>query len=255
MTTREQQKKKMELMQQGMRLMNGGLSREFGAPPKRGWIAGGNDLRQPIKPDKLIEACDRFRGALAVGPDLTALNLLGLMQESLGRYGEAEKTFRELGVLAEHQQSRPYADGARQGAERCARKARDPAWKIPAGNVAPASDTAAVDQAEKHATEFAAALIAGRFTDAHGMLSRAARKQWPVSKIEDAYKRMTAGIESSLDHVGVLDVMEDWPDKGPADMAWLCISLEGPGGGEAVTVEVQLEEGRPVIRKINWGRP
>jgi hypothetical protein len=255
MTTREEQKRKMAFMQQGMRLMNAGLSRDFGTPPRRGWIAGGNDLRQAIKPDKLLEACERFRDALAIGPDMTALNLLGLMLESLGKYGEAEKAFRDLAWLSGEQQSKPYADGARTGAARCARKATDPSWAIRLDGVPPAVSTAGMEAAEKCAADFGAALVTGRFADAHKMLSRAAKKRWSAQQIEQGYKSITEHLESQPELAGVLEVLQEWPAKSAGDVAWIYISLDAEDGGEAVSVVVQSEGDRHAIREIEWGRP
>ena len=57
---------------------------------------------------------------------------------------------------------------------------------------------------------------------------------------------------------GLLEVgqtMEAWPDKQPHDVGWAYVSIGGDVYSEAVTVVVARENGRLVIRQVEFGRP
>ena len=49
--------------------------------------------------------------------------------------------------------------------------------------------------------------------------------------------------------------MDYWPDKQPRDIGWAYAAIWGEGFSEAVTVTVAEEEGKEVIRVLEWGRP
>ncbi len=49
--------------------------------------------------------------------------------------------------------------------------------------------------------------------------------------------------------------MEDWPDREESDLGWVYVALSGSTFSEAVTVVVSNQEGRHVIRSLEWGRP
>jgi hypothetical protein len=49
--------------------------------------------------------------------------------------------------------------------------------------------------------------------------------------------------------------MEDWPNKEEDDIGWAYVALSGDSFSEAATVIMKLEDGRMVIRSIEWGRP
>lgn len=107
----------------------------------------------------------------------------------------------------------------------------------------------------KLAAEFAAALVAGRFDEAHNMLCASARNSWPVAALEEAYAEMVGYFESPPTLVQVMEVMTDWPDKKPQDIGWAYTAIAGDDESEAVTVVIKSENGANLIRSIEWGRP
>jgi hypothetical protein len=107
----------------------------------------------------------------------------------------------------------------------------------------------------KVAAAFAAALVAGDFAGAHQMLSAGARAEWPPAALQSAYTSMIEHFEGPAGFVQVAEVMSEWPGKIPGDVGWAYVAIAGDIASEAVTVVVHDENGRHVIRSIEWGRP
>lgn len=107
------------------------------------------------------------------------------------------------------------------------------------------------------AREFANALVAGNFDQAHGMLSSAAKAEWGPEKLKAAFHQMLEYCESPPNFVQVMEVMTEWqyPAMQPNDVGWAYAAIAGDDWSEAVTVIVSSEGGRDVIRNIEWGRP
>lgn len=105
------------------------------------------------------------------------------------------------------------------------------------------------------AARFAAALIAGRYVDAHGLLAASARGTWSASALRQAHEDMVSYFGTPPHTAQTIMVMDDWPDRQPDDIGWAYASIEGDGEAEAVTVIVTLENGAARIRGIEWGRP
>jgi len=107
----------------------------------------------------------------------------------------------------------------------------------------------------KIAFEFAQALVAGAFDQAHGMLSSVAKNQFDPATLRSTYLQMIEYFESPPNFVQVMEAMTEWPDKQPLDVGWAYAAIAGQGESEAVTVVVSSEGGRHLIRNIEWGRP
>jgi len=107
----------------------------------------------------------------------------------------------------------------------------------------------------KIAFEFAQALVAGAFDQAHGMLSSVAKTQFDPATLRSTYLQMIEYFESPPNFVQVMEAMTEWPDKQPLDVGWAYAAIAGQGESEAVTVVVSSEGGRHLIRNIEWGRP
>jgi hypothetical protein len=107
----------------------------------------------------------------------------------------------------------------------------------------------------KVAAAFASALVAGDFAGAHQMLSDGAKAEWTPAALESAYTKMIEYFEGPASFVQVTVVMSDWPGKIPSDIGWAYAAIAGDIASEAVTVVVTDENGRHVIRSIEWGRP
>jgi hypothetical protein len=104
----------------------------------------------------------------------------------------------------------------------------------------------------KIAFEFAKALVAGNFDQAHGMLSSDAKAKWDVATLRSRYLKMVGYFPSPPNFVQVMEAM---PANDPHDVGWAYAAIIGDGEGEAVAVVVSSEGGKHLIRSIVWGRP
>jgi hypothetical protein len=105
------------------------------------------------------------------------------------------------------------------------------------------------------ASEFAKALVAGNFDQAHKMLSSAAKRDWDPGKLRTRYLKMVGYFESPPNFVEVMEAMSEAEDKEPLDVGWAYAAIMGEGESEAVAVVVSSEGGKHLIRSITWGRP
>ena len=107
----------------------------------------------------------------------------------------------------------------------------------------------------KVALAFATALVNGKFGEAEAMLATEISAGWSSSDLQEAYGEMVAYFSTPPDFVHVEVVMTDWPDKQPGDIGWAYTTIACDGEGEAVTVIACAENGKHLIRDIEWGRP
>ena len=107
----------------------------------------------------------------------------------------------------------------------------------------------------KIASEFAKALVAGNFDQAHGMLSTGAKAKLDTAALRGKYLKMVGYFKSPPNFVQVLEATTEWPDKEPHDVGWAYAAIAGEGEGEAVAVVVSSEGGKHLIRYVTWGRP
>jgi len=105
------------------------------------------------------------------------------------------------------------------------------------------------------AFRFASKLVAGKFDEAHQMLSPAAKREWPAPRLESTFREMVGYFQAPPGLVMVMNTMEDWPDKRPNDIGWAYAAIAGEGESEAVTVVVCDDGGDHLVRSIEWGRP
>jgi hypothetical protein len=87
------------------------------------------------------------------------------------------------------------------------------------------------------------------------MLSSGAKARWDVTTLREAYQNMTGYFESPPNFVQVMEVMNEWPDKQSGDVGWAYAAIAGIGESEAVTIVVSAEDGKHLIRNVEWGRP
>lgn len=102
---------------------------------------------------------------------------------------------------------------------------------------------------------FAKHLTAGRFDDAHAMLSGHLRQQCAPSDLNEEYSEMISYGGSLPDSVELISVMDTWPDRQANDLGWAYVAISGDGFSEAVVVVIAQEAHRTVIRALEWGRP
>ena len=105
------------------------------------------------------------------------------------------------------------------------------------------------------AAGFARALVAHRYDQAHGMLSTSLAAHTPPEALRRAYESMIDYGDGPATDVRVVIVLDYWPDKLPGDVGWAYAAIWGPEFNEAVSVIVARENGRDVIRHLEWGRP
>jgi hypothetical protein len=107
----------------------------------------------------------------------------------------------------------------------------------------------------KIAFKFASLLFNGDFDSAYQMLSKSAQAEWSSATLATTYNEMVEYFQGEVIEVQVITTLEDWPDKQPDDIGWAYAAIIGDGDSEAVTVVACNEDGRDVVRSIEWGRP
>jgi hypothetical protein len=105
------------------------------------------------------------------------------------------------------------------------------------------------------ALAFGRSLVAERFADAHGMLASSLRSSLSPAELEEKFASMIATGDGPPETAEVVAGDDDWPAKEPKDIGWVYVAIGGNGFNEAVTLTIAREEGRMVIREIEWGRP
>jgi hypothetical protein len=105
------------------------------------------------------------------------------------------------------------------------------------------------------AMNFARALAAGDYPRAHGLLSASLKASRTAEQLGAEYAEMISYGEGAPDILQVMTTMDDWPDKRLGDTEWVYVAMANNTYSEAVTVVVAQEDGRLVIRSIEWGRP
>lgn len=105
------------------------------------------------------------------------------------------------------------------------------------------------------ALAFAENIVAGDFNAAHGMLAPALGEKVSPAQLQAEYEGMIEYGGGPPDYVGVVGTLEEWPARQEGDVAWVYVTIDGEGYVEAVYVLIAEEQGRFVIREIEWGRP
>jgi len=108
------------------------------------------------------------------------------------------------------------------------------------------------------AVEFASALLRGDFEQAHRFLSRKLAEELSPEELREKYFEMFRGYTDETPARIQFDEEfcdEEWPAKQPGDLGWAYVGLLGDNVVEAVTPIVAVEDGRLVVREIDWGRP
>lgn len=115
------------------------------------------------------------------------------------------------------------------------------------------SVTADLDACTRVATEFATKLIHGKYAGAHLLLSADARADWPPSALREAYQDLVDWVGPAPDRIEVARLVRDWDYREDGDLALVCLLLHG-SESEGLGVTVSREDGREVIREVEWGR-
>lgn len=112
-------------------------------------------------------------------------------------------------------------------------------------------------QAVQIAEAFGHAIVRRDFQSAHTLLTADAQERHSEADLAAEVADMIEYADEPLTRAVVVEdvTMTDWPDKQIGDLAWVYVSLEGEGFGEAVTIVVTETASGPRIRELAWGRP
>lgn len=101
-------------------------------------------------------------------------------------------------------------------------------------------------------------LIAHRdYSGAWGLLTKEAQQSITPEDIKTAATSMSAYAPGPIREAQVMEefILEDWPEKQPADLAVVYVALSGESFSEAVTLTLAQVGEAALIRNLQWGRP
>ena len=90
------------------------------------------------------------------------------------------------------------------------------------------------------------------------MLSASLRATTSVLRLGDDFNTMIAYAEcppEDTPNVEVMQVLDEWASKEKGDTRWVYVAISNDYYCEAASVIVAQEQGRSVIRELDWGRP
>jgi hypothetical protein len=107
------------------------------------------------------------------------------------------------------------------------------------------------------ALQFAHALVAGDFDQAHALMSLELRTTLSLDRLREEFNRMIEYGDAPPTDVELIVTMEQWqlPEQRSTDLGWAYVAIAGPGYSEAITVIVEDAGGGSAIRYLEWGRP
>lgn len=104
--------------------------------------------------------------------------------------------------------------------------------------------------------KFALALTNRKFEDAHQLLASPASEEWSVPNLRETYDEVIENLGAgSVKFVSIDQVTTEWPDKQTQDIGWVYVTFACGGDSEAVVATVCIENGKHLIRDLEWGRP
>ena len=105
------------------------------------------------------------------------------------------------------------------------------------------------------AHEFAQALARGQFDAAAAFLAPSLSSEYDASGLAREMKEMLDYADGPINHVEVMDTLDDWPTKQEHDIGWAYVAMSGGTFSEGIAVVISEIESEPLVRKIEWGRP
>lgn len=102
---------------------------------------------------------------------------------------------------------------------------------------------------------FAAALTARDYAGAYAMTAREYQRTSSLEEMRAGFEAIVPPDWGTVGSVDVVHTMDDWPDKQPADVRWVYVSIGGDVYSEAITVVVTIEDGLLKVRHVEFGRP
>jgi len=102
------------------------------------------------------------------------------------------------------------------------------------------------------ALQFSRNIVAGRFIDAHKLLSRALKLKYSPQTLADTYVKMIEYFDTDNVSVNEEFVIREG-DSG--DKEYIYVPIDEPGNSEAIAVKVDYENNVLCITELDWGRP
>ena len=89
------------------------------------------------------------------------------------------------------------------------------------------------------------------------MTSQDYQKRISVEQLRTAFEAIVPTDWGAIGPVTVVRTMTQWrlPAKQPSDLGWVYVGIGGDAYSEAVTAIITLENGRPKVREVEFGRP
>ena len=124
------------------------------------------------------------------------------------------------------------------------------------GGELPVANTSGFDYREV-ALQFTKALTERDYDRAYAMTSQDYQRRTSVEQLRTAFEAIVPTDWGAIGPVTVVRTMTQWrsPAKQPSDLGWVYVSIGGDAYSEAVTAIITLENGRPKVREVEFGRP
>jgi hypothetical protein len=105
------------------------------------------------------------------------------------------------------------------------------------------------------AVQFTKALTERDYDRAYAMASQDYQRRISVERLRTAFEAIVPTDWGAIGPVTVVQTMTQWPAKQPSDLGWVYVSIGGDVYSEAVIAIITLENGRPKVREVEFGRP
>ena len=89
------------------------------------------------------------------------------------------------------------------------------------------------------------------------MTSQDYQRHTSVQQLRTAFEAIVPTDWGTIGPVTVVQTMTQWqsPARQPSDLGWVYVGIGGDAYSEAVTAIITLENGRPKVREVEFGRP
>jgi hypothetical protein len=119
----------------------------------------------------------------------------------------------------------------------------------------PRMPSGSISDCQNIALEFTKALAARDYSKAYAMTSQSYRKRNTPERMQAAFEAIVPADWGPMGPIQVGQTMESWPGKRPEDLGWVYVSIGGDTYSEAIIVIVSWENGKALIREVEFGRP
>ncbi|HMI52921.1 MAG TPA: hypothetical protein VK525_15525 [Candidatus Saccharimonadales bacterium] len=105
------------------------------------------------------------------------------------------------------------------------------------------------------AFQFTEALTERDYDRAYTITSQDYQRRISAERLRTAFEAIVPTDWGAIGPVTVVQSMTEWPAKQPSDLGWVYVSIGGGVYSEAVITIITLEDGRPKVRDVEFGRP